>query len=207
MNPDNVRMREHEHAELSHYSSATSDIEYRFPFGWGELWGIAHRGDFDLTQHQQHSGKELAYVDGVTGEKYLPHVVEPALGVDRLALAFLCNAYREEEVRGEQRTVLALHHRLAPVKVAVLPLSKKLDEPARKLFADVQRRFICDYDDTGSIGKRYRRQDEVGTPFCVTLDFDSLEDQAVTVRERDTMEQERIAMDKLPAYLAERLQV
>jgi len=205
MQEDNLRMREHTAEELSHYSSATSDIEYQFPFGWGELWGIAHRGNFDLTQHQTHSTKELAYVDPTTNEKYLPHVVEPALGVDRLALAFLANAYREEEVKGESRVVLGFHHSLAPIKVAVLPLSKKLEEPASKLMGDLQVRFAADYDDAGSIGKRYRRQDEAGTPFCVTLDFDSLEDQAVTVRERDSMAQDRIPMEKLPDYLGEKL--
>ena len=202
---DNVKMRDHDQAELSHYSRATTDIEYKFPFGWGELWGIAHRGDFDLTQHQTHAGKELAYVDPQSGEKFLPHVIEPALGVDRLTLAFLCDAYREEEVRGEQRTVLGLHHRLAPVKVAVLPLSKKLEEPAAKVFDDLRRSFICEYDEAGSIGRRYRRQDEIGTPYCVTVDFDSLEDHAATVRDRDTMEQERIALDQLEGYLSDRL--
>ena len=205
MRPDNLKMRDHAQAELSHYSSATSDIEYRFPFGWGELWGIANRGNFDLTQHQQHAGKELAYVDPQSGEKYLPHVIEPALGVDRLALAFLCDAYREEEVRGERRTVLGLHHRLAPVKVGVLPLSKKLEEPAMKVYEDLRKTFACEYDDAGSIGRRYRRQDEIGTPFCVTVDFDSLEDHAATVRMRDSMEQERIALDKLGGYIAERM--
>jgi len=205
MQPGNLKMRDHGEAEMSHYSSATTDIEYQFPFGWGELWGIAHRGNFDLTQHQEHAKKELAYVDPVSNEKYLPHVIEPALGVDRLALAFLCDAYREEEVRGEQRTVLALHHRLAPVKVGVLPLSKKLEEPARKLFEDLRERFVCEYDLAGSIGKRYRRQDEIGTPFCVTVDFDSLEDHAATVRNRDSMEQERVPLDQLATFLGERL--
>jgi glycyl-tRNA synthetase len=205
MQPDNVKMRDHDAAELSHYSRATTDIEYRFPFGWGELWGIAHRGNFDLTQHQTHAGKELAYVDPVTGEKYLPHVIEPALGVDRLALAFLCDAYREEEVRGEQRTVLGLHPRLAPVKVAVLPLSKKLEEAAGKLHGDLRTRFHCEYDEAGSIGRRYRRQDEIGTPLCITVDFESLEDHAATVRERDSMTQTRVAFDQLPAFLGEKL--
>jgi glycyl-tRNA synthetase len=205
MRPDNVKMRDHGAAELSHYSKATTDIEYRFPFGWGELWGIAHRGDFDLAQHQEHAKKELAYVDPVSGEKYLPHVIEPALGVDRLLLAFLCDAYREEEVRGEQRTVLGLHARLAPVKVAVLPLSKKLEEAAGKVFEDLRRRFVCEYDEAGSIGRRYRRQDEIGTPYCVTVDFDSLEDHAATVRHRDSMEQDRVPLDKLADFLADRL--
>ncbi len=205
MGEDNLRMRDHAKEELSHYSQATMDIEYRFPFGWGELWGVAHRGDFDLTQHQEHSKKELAYVDGVTGEKYLPHVIEPALGVDRLALAFLADAYREEEVEGEPRVVPGLHPALAPVKAAVLPLSKKLAEAGEKVFQDLRRALACDYDDAGSIGRRYRRQDEAGTPFCVTVDFESLEDQAATVRGRDSMAQERIPMERLEAYLRERL--
>ncbi|MCH8888604.1 MAG: glycine--tRNA ligase, partial [SAR324 cluster bacterium] len=156
-------------------------------------------------QHQRHAGKELAYLDPQSGEKDLPHVIEPALGVDRLALAFLCDAYREEEVRGERRTVLGLHHRLAPVKVGVLPLSKKLEEPAVKVYEDLRKIFACEYDDAGSIGRRYRRQDEIGTPFCVTVDFDSLEDHAATVRMRDSMEQERIALDKLGEYIAGRM--
>lgn len=206
MNPDNARMRDHEQAELSHYSSATSDIEYKFPFGWGELWGIAHRGNFDLTQHQKHSGKELAYVDPQTNEKYLPHVIEPALGVDRLALAFLSDAFREEEVRGEQRIVLGLHHRLAPIKAAVMPLSKKLEEATMKVHDDLRRVHVCDYDDAGSIGRRYRRQDEVGTPFCITVDFDTLEDGAATVRHRDSMDQDRVALDKLTGYLSDHMQ-
>jgi glycyl-tRNA synthetase len=205
MQPDNVKMRDHTAAELSHYSRATTDIEYRFPFGWGELWGIAHRGNFDLAQHQQHAGKELAYVDPVSGEKYLPHVIEPALGVDRLALAFLCDAYREEEVRGETRAVLGLHARLAPIKVAILPLSKKLEETAQKVHEDLRARFACEYDEAGSIGRRYRRQDEIGTPLCVTVDFDSLEDHAATIRERDSMEQARIPFERLGSYLAEKL--
>lgn len=205
MQRENFRMRDHEDAELSHYSSATSDIEYQFPFGWGELWGIAHRGNFDLTQHQENSKKELAYVDGVTGEKFLPHVIEPALGVDRLALAFLADAYREEEVEGESRVVLGFHHALAPIKAAVLPLSKKLAEPAEKLYGDLLKTAAIDYDESGSIGKRYRRQDEAGTPWCLTLDFESLEDQAVTVRERDSMKQERIPMERLSQYLKDQL--
>ena len=205
INADNVRLRDHEKEELSHYSQATSDIEYRFPFGWGELWGVAHRGNFDLTQHQEHSHKELAYTDPASGEKYLPEVIEPALGVDRLALAVLADAYREEEVRGEQRTVLAFHPRLAPIKVAVLPLSKKLEEPAGALFADLCKRLPSDWDESGSIGRRYRRQDEAGTPFCVTFDFDSLEDHAVTVRDRDTMAQARIPTGRLADFLDEAL--
>ena len=207
MRPENLKMRDHGPAELSHYSKATSDIEYKFPFGWGELWGIANRGNFDLTQHQQHAGKELAYVDPQSGEKYLPHVIEPALGVDRLALAFLCDAYREEEVRGERRTVLGLHHRLAPVKVGVLPLSKKLEEPAVKVYEDLRKIFACEYDDAGSIGRRYRRQDEIGTPFCVTVDFDSLEDKQATIRDRDSMEQVRVPIVDLVPVLSQRLEI
>jgi glycyl-tRNA synthetase len=209
MKAENVRMRDHEQAELSHYSQATSDIEYQFPFGWGELWGIAHRGNFDLTQHQNASKKELAYVDPVTQEKYLPDVVEPALGVDRLLLAFLADSYRVEAVEGEKegRTVLAFHPRLAPIKVAVLPLSKQLNEAGEKVFQTLRERFVADYDDSGSIGRRYRRQDEAGTPFCVTIDFDSLTDQKATVRDRDSMAQERIGLDRLSAYLQERLPV
>jgi len=207
MKAEDVRVRDHTQAELSHYSRATSDIEYRFPFGWGELWGIAHRGNFDLTQHQAFSKKELAYVDPVTQEKYLPDVVEPALGVDRLLLAFLANSHRDEEVRGETRNVLAFHPRLAPIKVAVLPLSKQLNEPAEKVFHALRQRFATDYDEAGSIGRRYRRQDEAGTPFCVTIDFDSLNDHKATVRDRDSMTQERIELERLPAYLQERLPV
>ncbi|HEX7926192.1 MAG TPA: glycine--tRNA ligase, partial [bacterium] len=205
MKPDNLRMRDHEKEELSHYSQATSDIEYKFPFGWGELWGIAHRGNFDLTQHQEHSKKELAYVDPENNEKFLPHVVEPALGVDRLALAFLLDSYRDEEVKGETRNVLAFHPRIAPIKAAILPLSKQLNEPATKVYEDLRDRFPCDYDEAGSIGKRYRRQDEVGTPYCVTIDFDSLNDKAATVRDRDSMSQERIPLERLAAYLEERI--
>ena len=207
MKGENIRVRDHAKSELSHYSQATSDIEYKFPFGWGELWGIAHRGNFDLTQHQAFSKKELAYVDPVTQEKYLPDVVEPALGVDRLLLAFLANSHRDEEVRGETRNVLAFHPRLAPIKVAVLPLSKQLNEPAEKVFHALRQRFATDYDDAGSIGRRYRRQDEAGTPFCVTVDFDSLNDHKATVRDRDSMTQERIELERLPAYLEERLPV
>jgi len=205
MREENLRVRDHAPEELSHYSQATSDIEFQFPFGWGELWGIAHRGDFDLTQHQRHSAKDLGYTDPVSGGKYIPHVVEPALGADRLALALLADAYREEEVRGEQRVVLAIHPRLAPYKAAVLPLSAKLEEPARQLFRALQPVCHVEYDDTGSIGKRYRRQDEIGTPFAVTFDFDSLEDHKVTVRERDAMTQERIETGRVGEYLRDKL--
>jgi len=205
MREANLRVRDHSKEELSHYSQATSDIEFQFPFGWGELWGVAHRGDFDLTQHQSHSGKELTYSDPVTGEKYIPHVVEPALGVDRLALALMADAYREEEVRGEERVVLGLHPRLAPYKAAVLPLSAKLEEPARRLHEDLQTLFPIEYDETGSIGKRYRRQDEIGTPYAITFDFDSLNDHQVTVRERDTMTQDRVFIDRVGSFVRDKL--
>ena len=203
---ESVRMREHEKEELSHYSKATTDIEFRFPFGWGELWGIAHRGDFDLTQHQLHSKKDLQYTIPGTNDKYIPHVIEPALGADRLALCALVDAYHEEELEGgETRVVLKLHKKFAPVHVAFLPLSKKLAEPTQDVFDKVSSHFVCEYDESQSIGKRYRRQDEIGTPFCVTVDFDTLEDNAVTVRERDTMVQERVAIDQLLTYLKDKL--
>ena len=205
MREENIRLRDHLAEELSHYSQATSDIEYKFPFGWGELWGIAHRGCFDLTQHQEFSHKDLSYTDPVSGEKYVPEVVEPALGVDRLALAFLTDAYREEEVEGEQRVVLGFHPKLAPVKAAVLPLSKKLGETAEKVFDDLIRHAPVEYDDAGSIGRRYRRQDEAGTPWCFTIDFDTLEDHQATVRDRDAMTQERIPLDRLAGWLKEKL--
>ncbi|MBQ9267569.1 MAG: glycine--tRNA ligase [Clostridia bacterium] len=204
---ENLRMREHSKEELSFYSKGTTDIEYLFPFGWGELWGIADRTDYDLSRHMEASGEDLTYLDPETNEKYVPYCVEPAVGVDRLFLMFLCDAYNEEEVgEGDTRVVLKLHPALAPVKVAVLPLSKKLSEPATKLYEELSRKFMCDYDEAGSIGKRYRREDEIGTPFCVTVDFDTLEDNCVTIRNRDTMEQERIAIDKVEEYIAEKIQ-
>ena len=203
---ENIRLRDHEQDELSHYSKATTDIEFLFPFGWGELWGVADRTDFDLTQHQTRSGKSLEFFDQETGEHYLPYVIEPALGCDRMLLAFLSNAYDEEEVgEGDVRTVLRLHPALAPFKACVLPLSKKLAEPAQALYASLANHFMVDYDEAGSIGKRYRRQDEVGTPFCITFDFDSLEDNCVTIRHRDSMEQVRVAIDAAAAYIGERL--
>lgn len=203
---ESIRMRDHSPQELSHYSSATTDIDFRFPFGWGELWGIAHRGNFDLTQHQAHSKKDLQYMDPSTGEKYLPHVIEPALGVDRLTLAFIVDAYEEETLEGgDSRAVLKLDKRMAPIQVAFLPLSKKLSEPAQDVFQKVADNFVCDYDESQSIGKRYRRQDEIGTPFCVTIDFDTLEDNAVTVRDRDSMDQERVAIDQLNSFLVDKL--
>jgi glycyl-tRNA synthetase len=200
-----IRLRDHSPQELSHYSRATTDIDFRFPFGWGELWGIAHRGDFDLSQHQRHSKKDLQYTDPNTGEKYLPHVIEPALGVDRLALAMIVDAYDEEVLGdGETRVVLRLDGRMAPVQVAFLPLSKKLSETTHQIFTAYNQQFVCEFDESQSIGKRYRRQDEIGTPFCVTADFDTAEDQSVTVRERDSMQQERVAIDRLGDYLKHR---
>jgi glycyl-tRNA synthetase len=206
MKAENLRLRDHKPEELSHYSKATTDFEYRFPFGWGELWGIADRTDFDLKQHQQHSGENMEYTDPLTNEKYIPYVVEPALGADRAALAFLCDAYDEEDLGGgDVRTVLRLHPALAPFKAAVLPLQKnKLGEKAREIYQELTRHFMADYDESGSIGKRYRRQDEAGTPFCVTVDFDTLEDGTVTLRERDSMAQERVPAAKLVDVLREK---
>ena len=204
---ENMRLRDHEKEELSFYSKATTDIEYLFPFGWGELWGIADRTNYDLKQHQDHSGKSLEYFDPSDNTRYIPYVVEPSLGADRVALAFLCEAYDEEEV-GEKdtRVVMHLHPALAPYKCAVLPLSKKLNENAEKVYHMLQKRFMVEYDDAGSIGKRYRRQDEIGTPFCLTYDFDSEADGCVTVRDRDTMAQERVAIDKLAEYIEAKLE-
>lgn len=207
MKEENLRIRPHDTDELSHYSSATVDVEYQFPWGWDELEGIANRSDFDLKQHSEHSGQDLRYFDQEANERYFPHVVEPAAGATRTTFAFLIDAYNEEQVGDDQRTVLKLHHRLAPYKVAVLPLSKKpeLIGPAEKVMASLQKRWMVELDITQSIGKRYRRQDEIGTPYCVTIDFDTLEDQAVTVRDRDSMKQDRIGMDALESYLAEKL--
>ena len=207
MKDENIRLRDHEQAELSHYSNATTDIEFLFPFGWGELWGIADRTNFDLTQHQTHSGKSCEYFDPETNEKYIPYVIEPSLGADRVALAFLCDAYDEEEVgEGDVRTVLRLHPALAPYKAAVLPLSKKLSEPARELWTKLADHFMVDYDEAGTIGKRYRREDEIGTPFCITYDFESQEDGCVTIRFRDTKEQVRLPMDEVLSFIEERLE-
>jgi glycyl-tRNA synthetase len=204
---DHLKLRPHDADELSHYSSATSDVEYLYPIGWSELEGIANRGDFDLTQHAQHSGEKLEYFDTASGERYVPHVIEPAAGVGRTVLAVLCDAYDEEQVAGEQRTVLKLHPRLAPIKVAVLPLVRKDGQPelAQEVFQALRGQLQAEYDEGGSIGKRYRRQDEIGTPFCVTIDHQSLEDRTVTVRDRDSLEQERVAVDGLPAVLGARL--
>ena len=207
MSPDRLRLRPHDADELSHYSSGTSDVEYLFPWGWDELEGIAQRTDFDLNAHAEHSGEKLDYFDQATNSRYVPHVIEPAAGATRTLLAFLIDAYDEEEVRGETRTVLRLHHRLAPFKVAVLPLSKKpeLSAVARDVLRRLQPSFQCDYDETQAIGRRYRRQDELGTPFCVTVDFDSLDDRAVTVRQRDSMEQDRVAIEDLIGHLQTQL--
>ena len=206
MDENNMRMRDHSKEELSHYSKGTTDIEVKFPFGWGELWGIANRTDFDLTQHQNHSKEDMSYLDPETNERYVPYCIEPSLGADRVTLAFLCNAYHEEEVgEGDVRTVLKLHPALAPYKVAVLPLSKKLSEKADEVYSELSKYFMCDYDEAGSIGKRYRREDEIGTPYCVTVDFETLEDGCVTVRDRDTMEQIRIKIEDVKAYIEEKL--
>ncbi|MDX6667845.1 MAG: glycyl-tRNA synthetase [Solirubrobacteraceae bacterium] len=207
LRPDHLRLREHPADELSHYSSGTSDVEYLFPIGWSELEGIANRGDFDLVQHAKFSGEKLEYFDQERGEAYVPHVIEPSAGADRSTLAFLVDAYDEEEVEGEQRTVLRLHPRLAPVKVAVLPLVRKDGQPevARKVYEDLRARMPAEYDEGGSIGKRYRRQDEIGTPYGVTIDHQTLEDQTVTVRDRDSLAQERIAIDELGDELARRV--
>ena len=206
---EDLRLRDHEKEELSHYSNATTDFEFMFPFGWGELWGVASRTDFDLTQHQNTSGKNLEYFDQEANEKYLPYVVEPSLGADRVALAFLCEAYDEEVVDAEKndtRVVMHFHPALAPMKAAVLPLSKKLSEQAAEVYTMLSKKFMVDYDDAGSIGKRYRRQDEIGTPFCITYDFDSVEDGCVTVRDRDTMEQVRLPIADLVNYIEEKVQ-
>ena len=209
MHEENLKLRDHSPEELSHYSTATTDIEFMFPFGWGELWGIADRGAFDLTQHSEHCGKPIEYFDPETNEKYIPHVVEPSLGADRVALAFLCEAYDEEVVDAEKndtRVVLHLHPALAPYKACVLPLSKKLSDEAIEVFHTLQKHFMVDYDEAGSIGKRYRRQDEIGTPLCITYDFESKEDGCVTVRDRDTMEQERIKIEDLVAYINKKIE-
>ncbi len=207
MKEENMRLRDHSPEELSHYSNATTDIEFLFPFGWGELWGVADRTDFDLTQHQNHSGESMEYIDPVTNERYVPYVIEPSLGADRVALALLCDAYDEEEVgEGDTRVVLRLAPVLAPVKAAILPLSKKLSDKALEVYSKLSKKYPCEYDDAGSIGKRYRRQDEIGTPVCITVDFDTLEDGTVTVRDRDTMGQKRIKIEELDCYMAKLLE-
>ena len=207
MKKENIRLRDHSPEELSHYSNGTTDIEFAFPFGWGELWGIADRTNYDLTQHMEHSKEDMTYLDPETNEKYVPYCIEPSLGCDRVALAFLCNSYEEQEIaEGDTRTVLHLHPALAPYKVAILPLSKKLSEKAEEVHSKLSKKFMCDYDEAGSIGKRYRREDEIGTPYCVTIDFDTLEDGAVTIRDRDTMEQVRLKIDELEKYLQEKIE-
>ena len=207
MKEENLRLRDHEKEELSHYSNATTDFEFLFPFGWGELWGIADRTDFDLNAHMKESTKSLEYFDQETGEKFVPYVIEPSLGADRVLLAFLCDAYDEETAeKGDTRTVLRLHPALAPFKAAVLPLSKKLSDKAMEVFHTLAKDYMIDFDDAGSIGKRYRREDEIGTPFCITYDFESENDGCVTVRDRDTMQQERIAIADLPAYIKAKLE-
>lgn len=206
MKEANMRLRDHDKEELSHYSNATSDIEYKFPFGWGELWGIADRTDFDLIRHMEHSGEDFHFHDQETGEKYVPYCIEPSLGADRVTLAFLINAYEEQELDGgDSRNVLHFHPAIAPVKAAIFPLSKKLAESAGKVFRDLSQDFMVEYDDAGSIGKRYRRQDEIGTPFCITYDFDSVEDGQVTVRDRDTMQQQRMPISELKAFLESKI--
>ena len=206
MKEEKIRLRDHSPEELCFYSKGTTDIEFAFPFGWGELWGIADRTDYDLKQHAQYSGEDFTYLDQETGEKFVPYCVEPSLGCDRVTLAFLCNAYEEQEIaEGDVRTVLHLHPALAPYKVAVLPLSKKLSEKAEEVYAKLSKNFMCDYDEAGSIGKRYRREDEIGTPYCVTIDFDTLEDECVTIRDRDTMEQVRVKIDELESYIQDKI--
>ena len=204
INEEHLRLRDHDKDELCFYSKATTDFEFLFPFGWGELWGVADRTDYDLTQHSEHSGQPMDYFDPETNEKYIPYVIEPSLGADRVLLAFLCDVYDEEtDEKGDVRTVMHFHPALAPFKAAVLPLSKKLSEKATEIYSELSKDFMIDFDDAGSIGKRYRRQDEIGTPVCITYDFDSVEDKCVTVRDRDTMEQKRIPIAELKAYIAE----
>ncbi|MFU0801319.1 MAG: glycine--tRNA ligase [Xylanivirga thermophila] len=203
---ENIRLRDHSPEELSHYSKATTDIEFLFPFGWGELWGIANRTDFDLKQHAEHSGENFNYLDPTTNEQFIPYCIEPSVGADRITLAFLCQAYVEEELdNNDSRVLLKLHPALAPFKAAVLPLSKKLKDQANNIYLELSKYFMIDYDETGSIGKRYRRQDEIGTPYCITVDFDTLEDNSVTIRDRDTMEQIRVKIDQLEGYLREKI--
>ncbi len=207
MDENNIRLRQHSKEELVFYSKGTTDIEFKFPFGWGELWGIADRTNYDLSRHMEHSKQDLSYLDPETNEKYIPYVIEPSLGCDRATLAFLCNSYEEEEIaEGDTRTVLHLHPALAPYKVAVLPLSKKLSEKATEVYEKLAKDFMCDYDEAGSIGKRYRREDEIGTPYCVTIDFDTLEDNQVTIRDRDTMEQVRVSIDELNNWVKNKIE-
>ena len=206
MKKENLRFREHEKEELSFYSRATSDIEYLFPFGWGELWGIADRTDYDLKKHMDHSGQDLSYLDPITNERYVPYCIEPSLGADRVTLAFLTDAYDEEQLEGgDTRSVLHLHPALAPFKAAVIPLSKKLSEKAHEVYDLLRVKFNVDYDETGSIGKRYRREDEIGTPYCITIDFDTLDDESVTIRDRDTMTQIRVKINELESFIEDKI--
>ena len=203
---ENLRMREHEKEELSFYSKGTTDIEFLFPFGWGELWGIADRTDYDLSRHMEASKEDLSYLDTETGEKYIPYCIEPSVGVDRIFLTVMCDAYEEEEIaEGDTRTVLHLHPALAPFKAAVLPLSKKLNGKANEVYNKLSKKFLCDYDEAGSIGKRYRRQDEIGTPFCITIDFETENDGCVTIRDRDTMKQERVTIGELEEWIENKI--
>ncbi len=207
MKEENIRLRDHEKEELSHYSSATTDIEFKFPFGFSELWGIADRTNFDLSQHMKFSNEDMSYTDPETNEKYIPYCIEPSVGCDRLALAFLCNAYEEEKISDtDTRVVLRLHPFLSPIKIAVLPLSKKLSDDAIKIYDMLSKKYNVDFDEAGSIGKRYRRQDEIGTPYAITFDFDSLNDNAVTIRDRDTMEQTRVNIDMLEEYFKDKFE-
>ena len=207
MTEENIRLRDHTPEELSHYSNGTTDIEFAFPFGWGELWGIADRTDYDLSSHMKVSKEDFNYTDPETGEKFIPYCIEPSVGADRVTLAFLCDSYEEEQLEdGDSRVVLHLHPALAPFKVAVLPLSKKLSEKAEEVYKELSKKFMCDYDEAGSIGKRYRREDEIGTPYCVTVDFDTLEDGTVTVRDRDTMEQIRLKIDEVASWVEKKLE-
>ena len=206
MNEESLRLRDHSPEELCFYSKGTTDIEFKFPFGWGELWGIADRTDYDLKQHMEHSKEDFTYLDQETGEKFIPYCVEPSLGCDRVALAFLCNAYDEEEIaEGDTRTVLHLHPALAPYKVAVLPLSKKLSPKAEEIYTNLSKKYMCEYDEAGSIGKRYRREDEIGTPYCITIDFETENENSVTIRDRDTMEQVRVKIDDLEKWIDEKI--
>ncbi len=206
MTKENVRFRDHDEEELSHYSNATTDIEYKFPFGWGELWGIADRTDFDLKSHQEVSGQDLSYQDPVNNKKYIPYCIEPSVGVDRVTLALLMDAYNEEKLEDNtERVVLKLHPAIAPYKAAIFPLTKKLKSPTLEVYNKLVKSYNVEYDEAGSIGKRYRRHDEIGTPYCITFDYDSLEDNSVTIRDRDTMKQERISIDKIINFLDEKI--
>ena len=211
INKENLRKRDHKKEELSHYSKKTTDIEYLFPFGWGELWGIANRQDYDLSQHGKHSNTKLEYFDPETNEKYIPYCIEPSLGLGRLLLTVLCDSYEEEKIgdknSDETRVVLKLHPSIAPYKAAVLPLSNKLSDKAEEVYEKLAKEFSVTFDSSGSIGKRYRRQDEIGTPYCITVDFDTLEDNMVTIRDRDTMEQVRIKIEEVEEYIKERVKI